>query len=148
MLSKLIKIAFLFTLVHNNDFLYATNTVSLSGNPPTFVINSAIAAGQGLQSVSNSSVTWGYTNGSTSQSAHITGQLSATISAGFFQLLLDGGGNSSTVTLSTTAQTLVSSIGPTSSATGQYLVFTFSANINGAHSTNSTVTLTLTMLNP
>lgn len=127
------------------DYLLST-TLSISGNPSTLTINSA-TAGQQPTSATNNSTTYNATTQSSTTS--ILGSLNANMPSGVtlkVQLAAPTGATSAgAVAMTTTNQTLVSSIPTFTTATGLKITYTLSATAAASQVASATKTLTLTL---
>lgn len=124
------------------------DTLTVSGNPAPMTINSATAGSQ-PNSVTNNSTS--YSILTLLGGRRITGQLNAAMPNNTtlkvqLQAPALGGTSQGLVTMTTTPTNLVTGIGILALTTGLTITYNFSANVNAAPVTNSTVTLTLTLL--
>lgn len=122
------------------------DSLSLSGNPSALTISTA-TAGQQPNSVSNSSTSYGVITTNTVR--RITGSLSSNMPSGVtlqVQLAASSGATSAgSVTMTTTATNLVTSISKNTTAPLLTVTYTLSATAAAAHVSNATVVLTLTL---
>lgn len=141
------KIMLLLICMTCSSFLVG-DSISISGNPPTFAITSAIAAGSAPQPIGNSTTTYNVSTVSGSVK-RVTGQLSANMPSGVtlqIELVAPSGGTSAGfVTMTSTAQNMVTAIPASTTATGLTIAYVLSCTVAAAQVTNKTVTLTITV---
>jgi hypothetical protein len=130
-----------FSILHSD-------TLSISANPATLTISTAIA-GQQPTAVTNTSTTYSFSSLSL-VTRTITGKISAAMPSNVtlhVQLANPGGGATSTglVAMTTTAQNLVTGIPILGSGTGVTITYQLSATVSAAIVTGGTKTLTLTL---
>lgn len=122
------------------------DSISLSGNPSVMAISTA-TAGQQPNSASNASTNYNLTTTATVRK--ITGNLNSNMPSGVtlqIQLAASGGATSAgSVTMTTTATNLVTSISKSTTATNLTVTYNLSATAAAAQVSNATRTLTLTL---
>lgn len=128
---------------------FATGSISISGNPPPFVISTAVAGSQPT-SVANASTSYSITPPQVISTRKITGQLN-TLMPNQTSLAINlaapsGAVSQGSITLSAIAQDLVKSI-TLSSYSNAVITYSFSALASAGviSSTSRTVTLTITL---
>lgn len=124
-----------------------SDTLSISSNPATFTVNSAVA-GQQPPSVTNTSTNYNVTT-TTGAKKSISGNINSALPSGVtlqIQLTAPSGATSvGLVSMTTTAQSLVTNIPGFTTATGLTVTYQFTATVSAAQATNATRTLTLTL---
>lgn len=122
------------------------DAISLSGSPSAFTINSAVA-GQQPTAVTNSSTTYSVTT--TTVIRVITGKINTAMPANTtlkVTLAAPTGATSlGAVTMTTTAQNLITGIPLATVSSGKTVTYNFSATVSAAQVANATRTLTLTV---
>jgi len=126
----------------------ASQTISVSGNPPLVTVTTTIAAGVDPTSVSTSTTTYTVTTGPANRTYKVTAQLNAPMPAGTtLQATFaapPGAASAGPVALDATAHDLVTGIGRNISST-QLITYTFTATAAAGTmaATSRTVTLTI-----
>ena len=124
----------------------AVSQLSVSGDPSTLTLDTIVGAS--FTAATNAATTYSFAHNSATNQ-QITGILDATYSGAVtLDVLLEepaAGGTQSTVTLSTTAQVLMTGI-PAASETGLSITYTANAPSSQAPVTAETNTVTFTML--
>lgn len=145
MCKRSIVLGFLFGLA--SPFLNA-DTLSISANPSAFTINTAVA-GQQPDPLINISTTYNFTT-SALLKKRITGKVNSALPAGVtLQLQLtapSGASSAGAVTLTTTAQNLVTGIPPNATGTGLTMTYTLTGTVNASKVTNANRNITLSII--
>lgn len=137
-------VTFLISLLVPHFAFGLLNSISISGNPQTLVINTAIA-GSDPTSVTDTSTTYSW---GTLLGTKIIGKINSNMPSGVtLKVKLDSSEGSSQgfVTMTTTNTTLVSSLPILNEGNGLTISYQLSATKNAAPVTNATRTLTLTI---
>jgi hypothetical protein len=131
----------------NFPLLGLLNSLTLSGNPATFTVITAVAGSNPTNPPNNTSTSYTIINvlGATT----IVGSLNSAMPTGItlkVQLAAPGSGTSTgLVTMTTTNQNLVTGIGIISLSAGNQITYSFSATVQAAPVASGSRTLTYTL---